>query len=342
MDDQNKIVSDYYGNVLSSKEDLKTSACCLADSMPKRLRSILELIHPEVQEKFYGCGSPIPNALEGLRVLDLGCGTGQDCYIISKLVGESGKVVGVDMTDEQLEVARKHIDYHTKEFGFKKANVEFVKGNIQDLKECGFADNSFDLVISNCVLNLASDKKIVFEEIERVLAPNGELYFSDVFTDRRVPTKYYKDQVLLGECLSGALYIEDFRRFVREIFDSEIYTVSKSIIELHDEHIVSKVGDITFYSITERIFNLKLEDAEEDYGETATYLGGLDEDDFIFSDDYKFSLNKEEKVSGNIATILKNSRYKKYFKISGNKDKHLGLLKAKKGIKNIVATSSCC
>ena len=124
-------------------------------------------------------------------------------------------MVGVDMTEEQLEVARRHVPYHTEAFALGQSNVEFVKGNIQDLKSAGLEDNSFDLVVSNCVLNLASDKAEVFREIARVLKPGGELYFSDVFTDRRVPEKYHQDEVLLGECLSGALYTEDFRRVVQ-------------------------------------------------------------------------------------------------------------------------------
>src|SRR5688572_365042 len=109
-------VKEYYGKVLSSNKDLKTSACCTADAFPEHLRSILADIHDEVKDRFYGCGSPIPPSLEGRTVLDLGCGSGRDCFLLSKLVGSKGKVIGVDMTDEQLDVAKKHLDYHTKKF----------------------------------------------------------------------------------------------------------------------------------------------------------------------------------------------------------------------------------
>ena len=111
-------VKDYYGKVLQTKDDLKTSACCTAEAMPKYLRPIVSEIHPEILDKFYGCGSPIPFELGGQTILDLGSGTGRDVYMLSKLVGPTGKVIGVDMTDEQIQVARNHVDYHTEKFGF--------------------------------------------------------------------------------------------------------------------------------------------------------------------------------------------------------------------------------
>src|SRR3989304_3085332 len=101
-------VRDYYSRVLQTNKDLKTSACCTSDSLPARIREVLKDIHPEVIEKFYGCGSPIPPALSGKTVLDLGSGSGRDCFILSKLAGPDGRVIGVDMTDSQLETARKY------------------------------------------------------------------------------------------------------------------------------------------------------------------------------------------------------------------------------------------
>ena len=117
------MVKDYYGNGLKGSSDLATTACCTADAMPVHLRPLVTNIHEEIREKFYGCGSPIPHSLEGATVLDLGCGTGRDCYLLSQLVGPKGKVIGIDMTKEQLDVARRHQDYHAKKFGF--SNVEF-------------------------------------------------------------------------------------------------------------------------------------------------------------------------------------------------------------------------
>jgi arsenite methyltransferase len=149
--------------------------------MPEYLRPILNEIHTEILDRFYGCGSPIPSALEGATLLDLGCGTGRDAYMLAKLVGPNGRVIGLDMTDEQLDVARRHIDYHMKKFGYASPNVDFREGFMEDLAAAGIADNSIDLVVSNCVINLSPNKEKVFSEILRVLKPSGELYFSDVF-----------------------------------------------------------------------------------------------------------------------------------------------------------------
>ena len=105
-------VKEYYGETLSSNKDLKTNACSTDESIPDYLKPLLSNIHDEVAMKYYGCGSPIPLDLEGKTVLDLGCGTGRDCFLLSQLVGENGRVIGVDMTDAQLEVAQKHIQWH--------------------------------------------------------------------------------------------------------------------------------------------------------------------------------------------------------------------------------------
>ena len=145
-------VKEYYGKVLQGNKDLKTTACCSTDSAPAHQKDILELIEDEILDRFYGCGSPIPDELDGKTVLDLGCGTGRDSYLVSKLVGPSGHVTGVDMTDEQLNVANRNLDQQMENFGFDKPNIEFKKGYIENLKELGIEDNSVDVVISNLSL----------------------------------------------------------------------------------------------------------------------------------------------------------------------------------------------
>ncbi len=129
----------------------------------------------------------MPEVLEGCKVLDLGCGAGRDCYIVSKLVGPTGRVVGVDMTPELLETARRYVKVHTAKFGFSEPNVEFKQGYIEQLADLDLKSNYFDCIISNCVINLSPDKGAVLREAYRVLKPGGELYFSDVYADRRLP-----------------------------------------------------------------------------------------------------------------------------------------------------------
>ena len=168
-------VREYYGKTLTSRADLKTNVCRTQGSYPPHIRKALSRIHEEVLDRFYGCGFSVPDDLAGLSVLDLGCGAGRDCYILSQLVGSKGRVVGVDMTDEQLAVANRHREHHAKNFGYKRSNVEFRKGNIERLEEAGLEEASFDLIVSNCVINLARDKELVFREAWRTLKAGGEL-----------------------------------------------------------------------------------------------------------------------------------------------------------------------
>ena len=248
-------VKEYYGKILNNKKDLKTSACCAIEDLPIAQREVLGNIEPEILDRFYGCGSPIPPVLENCTVLDLGCGTGRDVYIASSLVGESGKVIGVDMTDEQLEVAVKYKERQRERFGFLTSNVDFKKGYIEDLSSIGIEDNSIDTVISNCVINLSPDKKKVFKEIFRVLKPGGELYFSDVYSGSRISDELRDDPVLYGECLSGALYIEDFRRMLASAGFLDYRIVTKRKLTISNIELASKIGMLDFYSITVRAFN---------------------------------------------------------------------------------------
>lgn len=178
-------VQNYYGKVLQHSNDLKTSACCDVSSMPDWLKPLLAKLHPQVTERYYGCGLVAPAVLEGARVLDLGSGSGRDCYLLAQLVGRQGQVVGVDMTVEQLAVANAHLQYHAEQFGF--ANVEFRQGYIENLDALGLSDASFDVIVSNCVINLSPDKDSVLREAYRLLKKGGELYFSDIYADRRLP-----------------------------------------------------------------------------------------------------------------------------------------------------------
>jgi radical SAM/Cys-rich protein len=325
--DKKKIVKDYYGKILKNKQDLQTTACCYTESFFDAHQEILKQIHPEIRDKFYGCGSPIPPELQGCTVLDLGSGTGRDVYIVSRLVGAEGFVIGVDMTEEQLKVAKRHIDFQMEQFGYARPNVEFKQGHIEDLSEIGIKDNSIDVVISNCVINLSVNKRLVFNEIFRVLKPGGELYFSDVFSGRRVPKELRDDPVIYGECLGGALYIADFRRILREIGCLDYRIISKRRLTLNNSELAVKVGMIDFYSMTIRAFKVDgLEDACEDYGQYAIYLGTIPgyPHQFALDEGHIFITGKPMLICGNSALMLEKTRYAKHFRVFGDRTTHYG------------------
>lgn len=320
-------VKAYYGKTLGGSKDLKTSACCSIESVPEPHRRILAEIEPEILDRFYGCGSPLPPALEGCAVLDLGCGTGRDVFLASRLVGPDGFVIGVDMTEEQLAVGRRHLDWQMRRFGFERPNVELRQGYIEDLAAVGIADNSVDVVISNCVINLSPDKERVFAEIFRVLKPGGELYFADVFADRRLPETLKGDPLLYGECLGGALYVEDFRRLLRSLGFQDYRVISRRSIVLDDPEIVAKAGMINFVSMTVRAFKLDgLEDICEDYGQVATYLGTIPGFPHAFNldDHHTFVTGKPMLVCGNTAAMVQETRFGRHFRVTGDRSIHFG------------------
>jgi ubiquinone/menaquinone biosynthesis C-methylase UbiE len=328
MTDRTQEVKDYYGKELTSSEDLKTNACCTLEAPPKYIQEALANIHDEVIAKYYGCGLAIPSKLKGLRVLDLGSGSGRDCYILSQLVGESGSVVGVDMTDEQLAVANKYMDYHVEQFGYKNSNVQFVKGNMEKLEELQLQPASFDLIISNCVINLATDKEKVLGDAYALLKPGGEMYFSDVYSDRRISQELQADPVLWGECLSGALYWNDFLRIARKVGFIDPRSVKNNAITIENDEVQEKCGDIQFFSVTYRLFKIDgLEDECEDYGQAVAYKGGIDNHatSFDLDEHHHFEKGKIESVCGNSYQMLHDTRYKEHFDFYGTWDTHYGV-----------------
>jgi SAM-dependent methyltransferase len=323
-----EIVRDYYGKVLQGSHDLQTDACCTPEAMPAWVRSVLGEIHPEIQTRYYGCGLVVPEQLEGLRILDLGCGSGRDVYLLAKLVGEAGEVVGVDMTPEQLEVARRHEAWQQERFGFRRSNVRFLDGYIETLGDLDLEPGSFDLVVSNCVINLSPDKAAVLRGVHDLLKPGGELYFSDVYADRRVPEALRQDPVLYGECLAGALYWNDFENLARRCGFADPRLVADRPLHIDNEAQRARVGNIRFYSATYRLFKLDaLEPACEDYGQAVIYRGGIAHhpDRFVLDKHHSIETGRVFPVCGNTWRMLHETRFRPYFDFLGEGKTHYGL-----------------
>lgn len=321
-------VKQYYGKVLQSSADLKTDACCTPAGLPQWVKAVLTDIHEEVQSRYYGCGLVMPQLLEGCRILDLGSGSGRDCYMLAKLVGAEGSVVGVDMTEEQLAVARRHQDWHAKRFGHETPNTDFRFGYIEKLSELGLEPASFDVIISNCVINLSPDKEAVLKGAFDLLKPGGELYFSDTYSDRRIPQDLVEDPVLHGECLSGALYWNDFLSLAKKSGFIDPRLVEDRPLSVGDEDAREKVEPIRFYSATYRLFKLEdLDAGAEDYGQAVIYKGTVphSEGAFHLDKDYTIEKGRVFPVCGNTYRMLNESRFKDHFEFLGTRDTHFGI-----------------
>jgi len=345
LEEMHESVQNYYGKVLHGTGDLKTNACCTVGTMPDHLTKLIRDIEPEVLERFYGCGAPVPTALQGCTVLDLGCGTGRDVFLASRLVGPAGHVIGVDMTDEQLEVARRCLPKQMARYGYDTPNVTFHKGYIEDLAALEIQDATVDVVISDCVINLSSHKEQVFKEVFRVLKPGGELYFSDLVSDRRLPEHLMADPVLLGECLAGAMYHEDFRRLMERLECPDVRKMATSPVTIENADIEAKIGTAKFYSVTYRVFKLaNLEDRCEDYGQVAYYRGTLADYPYEFrlDDHHVFETGKPMLVCGNTAAMLEDTRYREHFRLEGDRKTHFGLFDCGDTSTTGGNSASCC
>jgi len=197
--DGRSAVREFYADAVTSpREDILNPI-----NYPEEL---IEHIPDESRVRSYGCGSPVLEAelAEGERVLDLGSGSGVECLIAGRLVGPSGHVIGVDMLDSMIALAGKGADGIAERLGYR--NLEFRKGYLEDLP---LEDDSLDVVLSNCVLNLSTHKRRTFAEIRRVLRPGGRLVVSDVVCETEPDPAIRNDEVLRGQCIAGALTQRD-------------------------------------------------------------------------------------------------------------------------------------
>jgi SAM-dependent methyltransferase len=210
-------VQKFYANRAAN-----TDSCCGDTSQNLLYESdLLEELPDDVANFSLGCGDPITLAQlkPGEVVLDLGSGGGLDCFLAAKQVGEEGFVIGLDMTPEMLERATAAAD----RLGI--GNVEFRKGFLENMP---VDDNSVDVIVSNCVINLSPDKPQVFAEMFRTLKPGGRVSVSDIVTKGELPEKIRQDMVAWGACIAGALQVEDYVQGLEEVGFEEVIVTAKT------------------------------------------------------------------------------------------------------------------
>ena len=300
----------------------------------------LKVIPQEVIERDYGCGDPSRYLREGQTVVDLGSGTGKICFIAAQIVGPKGKVIGVDMTDEMLEVARRNAPTVAERIGF--ANVEFRKGRIQDLaldlelldqqlkgnpitdaasflaadelaeelrvKHPLIASDSVDVVISSCVLNLVEpkSKRHLFDEIFRVLKKGGRAVISDIVSDEEVPEEMQQEPELWSGCISGA-FIEEglLAAFERAGF----YGIQ---ILKRDLDPWRTVQGIEFRSVTVEAFKGKQGECFE-RNQAVIYSGPFKE--VLDDDNHRMERGKRYAVCDKTYNLYKKAPYREFFEL---------------------------
>jgi SAM-dependent methyltransferase len=218
---ESESIRDYVQEYYAQRAATSTS-CCSDGSNPQFYETkLLENLPADVAGFSLGCGDPITLAQlqPGEVVLDLGSGGGLDCFLSSKQVGDEGYVIGIDMTPEMLERARKA----ASEMGVK--NVEFRQGYLENLP---VEDSSVDVIISNCVINLSPDKPQVFAEMLRTLKPGGRVSVSDIVTSGEIPAALRNNMQAWGACVAGALDMDDYVAAMEGVGFTEVNLVAKS------------------------------------------------------------------------------------------------------------------
>lgn len=293
-------------------------------TIPQSSRDKLFNISAEIKNLFPEFGAPMPPLMEGCTVLNLCCGSGRDAYLAAQLVGQDGKVIAISPNASKMGVAQKYFDQEMKQFGYATPNVEFHEGVPEDLHF--IESGSIDIVISNCTFNLSPDKEAYVGEVFRVLKDNGEWYFTDVFTDRRIPYDISHDINNRAQRLGGAMFVGDFRRLVQACgFRDPRYLMNWKTPLTDAEQ--QTYGDVVFATITVRALkSVWSEDVCENYGEKVTYDGSLPDypDFFLFEHNIKFPAGQAFPVCGNVTALAKHSRYAKVFKVEGDRSTHLG------------------
>jgi arsenite methyltransferase len=308
--------------------------CCPVDYQSE----YLNVIPQEVIERDYGCGDPSRHLREGETILDLGSGTGKICFIVAQIVGRKGKVIGVDMTDEMLEVARHNASIVAQRIGY--ANVEFRKGRIQDLaldlemldrqlkktpitnaasflvadelaeelrvKHPLIASDSIDVVVSNCVLNLVEpkSKRQLFDEIFRVLKKGGRAVISDIVSDEKVPEEMQNDPELWSGCISGA-FTED--GLLAAFENAGFYGIH---IFKRDANPWRTVQGIEFRSVTVEAFKGKQGECFE-RNQAVIYRGPFKE--VLDDDNHRMERGKRYAVCDKTYHLYKKAPYREFF-----------------------------
>jgi arsenite methyltransferase len=255
------VVKEKYGRIAQQAETDSTSGCCCGPASDCCGVDYTIFSENYESQKGYnkdadlglGCGIPTDYAgiQPGHHVLDLGCGAGNDCFVARAIVGETGKVSGLDFSEEMLAKARRN----AQKLGF--SNVVFAAGDIEDMP---LESNQFDVVISNCVLNLVPDKNKAFAEILRVLKPGGHFCISDVVIKGDLPEKLRADAEMYAGCVSGAMQLEEYLEVIADVGFGDIQLHKQRSIEIPMQllsHYLNEIelrdfleGDTGVFSIT--------------------------------------------------------------------------------------------
>lgn len=315
-------VSEFY-NELNVKLNFNTRVN--SGDLTNRINDLIKQLSPETMKRYYGSGIVIPENIKGCRVLDIGCGSGSLVFILSKLVGPTGYVVGVDISSGLIDCCKQETEFHTKAWGYDKPNVEFHVGNAERLLDLKLGE--FDMIVSNGVFCLVPDKQKAFNGVAQMLKPGGQFYLNDVVTQTNQPDSVKNDQKLFSLGTGGAMIWSDLKAFsAREGFTTPFLTQAAPV-DIKNAEYRQQLSNAEYMCAAWRLF--KLPAGASRGPATVTYLGNIEDysDAFPWDFDLVFKKGEAVNVDADLATILSSTNFKNNFSfadfsgsVSNNRD----------------------
>lgn len=305
-------VLEFYNSV---SKDASIHSRVNTEHLTQEQLDVFNQLHDDIKNRYFGSGIPIPEKLEGKRVLDIGCGSGSLVFMLSKFVGPDGYVVGVDYSDGLIETAKAHSEHHWKLWGYKQANFEFHVGDAEKLDVFHWAPESFDLIVSNGVFVLLVDKERAFGHAYSLLKPGGQFYLTDVYAEKDMPPEVLENKELWCGG-SGSLRWDKLTPMVAKVgFTTPYLTQVYPIRVLHQIYkIIAEVNRLL--CVGWRLF--KLPEGVKRTASRVSYKGDIAGYPTALPWDVDLTFKKGEgvDVDGDLATILSAAYLSDSFDIS--------------------------
>ncbi|KAL8599767.1 hypothetical protein ACOMHN_040477 [Nucella lapillus] len=278
---------------------------CNEEQLTENQKSDFARLSEDIKQRYYGSGLNFPENVRGKRILDIGCGSGSLVFLLSKLVGPEGYVVGFDITDGLIQTAKAQSEYHWKQWGYDKANFEFRLLNAEQLGEAGFKPEEFDIIVSNGVLCLVPEKEKVFQAAFKLLKTGGQFYLNDVYAEKEPPEEHKSNETLWSLGTTGSMPWDTLAPMAGRAGFTTPYLTCAAPMQIVKEEYRKMLSSAAYSCAGWRLFKLDPKAAKKGPS-LVTYKGGIDEypNDFPWDIDLTFKKGVAVEVDGELATIL--------------------------------------
>lgn len=277
---------------------------CNDEQLTEQQKADFNRLSEDIKKRYYGSGLNFPENVQGKRILDIGCGSGSFVFLLSKLVGPTGYVVGIDVTDGLIQTAKEQTEYHCKQWGYDKPNCEFHVLNAERMED-KFKADEFDIIVSNGVFCLIPDKERAFRATFKMLKAGGQFYLNDVYAEKDPPAEHKDNATLWSLGTTGAMPWDTLAPVVGAVGFTTPYLTCAAPVNVKKEEYRVMLKNIRFTCAGWRLFKLDAKAAKKGPA-LVTYNGGITDfpDAFPWDVDTTFKKGEGVEVDGELSTIL--------------------------------------